>query len=363
MSEPIRLRRVVVTGLGLVSPFGVGVGHAWAKIINGESGIRQIKGFATDDLSCQVAGQIMHHDEIFNPADYISDKDRRRMDDFILYAIIAADEAVRDSGWKPTNDEGFNNTGVIIGSGIGGLPEIERTSLLLQEKGARRVSPFFIPSSLINLASGHISIRYGFRGPNHAVVTACASGTHAIGDAARLIQMGDANVMLAGGAEAAICRVGMAGFSSAKALSTLYNDTPTRASRPWDKGRDGFVMGEGAAILVLEELEHARARGANIYAEVTGYGLSGDAHHITAPSEDGDGAYRCMHMALKRAKMPVESIDYINAHGTSTPGSGSKKIIRRSRLQIGHVINKIISWPFIGCGWCDRGCFLPAGNA
>jgi 3-oxoacyl-[acyl-carrier-protein] synthase II len=319
MAESFRLRRVVVTGMGLVSPFGVGVEKTWPLLISGQSALRPILGFPTDDLPCRIAGQLMHHPDLFDPAVYITDKDRRRMDDFILYAMIAADEAIANAGWTPQNDHDADQTGVMIGSGIGGLPEIERSSLLLAERGPRRVSPFFIPSSLINLASGQISIKHGFRGPNHAVVTACASGSHAIGDAARLIQMGDADVMVAGGAEAAICRVGMAGFASAKALSTGYNDTPEKASRPWDRGRDGFVMGEGAGILVLEELEHARARGAKIYAELTGYGLSGDAHHITAPAEDGDGAYRCMRMALKRAALPVEAIDYINAHGTSTP--------------------------------------------
>ena len=319
MAESFRLRRVVVTGMGLVSPFGVGVEKTWPLLIGGQSALRPILGFPTDDLPCRIAGQLMHHPDLFDPAAYITDKDRRRMDDFILYAMIAADEAIANAGWAPQNDHDADQTGVMIGSGIGGLPEIERSSLLLAERGPRRVSPFFIPSSLINLASGQISIKHGFRGPNHAVVTACASGSHAIGDAARFIQMGDADVMVAGGAEAAICRVGMAGFSSAKALSTGYNDTPEKASRPWDRGRDGFVMGEGAGILVLEELEHARARGAKIYAELTGYGLSGDAHHITAPAEDGDGAYRCMRMALKRAALPVEAIDYINAHGTSTP--------------------------------------------
>jgi 3-oxoacyl-[acyl-carrier-protein] synthase II len=319
MAESFRLRRVVVTGMGLVSPFGVGVEKTWPLLISGQSALRPILGFPTDDLPCRIAGQLMHHPDLFDPAAYITDKDRRRMDDFILYAMIAADEAIANAGWTPQNDHDADQTGVMIGSGIGGLPEIERSSLLLAERGPRRVSPFFIPSSLINLASGQISIKHGFRGPNHAVVTACASGSHAIGDAARLIQMGDADVMVAGGAEAAICRVGMAGFASAKALSTGYNDTPEKASRPWDRGRDGFVMGEGAGILVLEELEHARARGAKIYAELTGYGLSGDAHHITAPAEDGDGAYRCMRMALKRAALPVEAIDYINAHGTSTP--------------------------------------------
>lgn len=319
MAESFRLRRVVVTGMGLVSPFGVGLEKTWPLLISGQSALRPILGFPTDDLPCRIAGQLMHHPDLFDPAAYITDKDRRRMDDFILYAMIAADEAIANAGWTPQNDHDADQTGVMIGSGIGGLPEIERSSLLLAERGPRRVSPFFIPSSLINLASGQISIKHGFRGPNHAVVTACASGSHAIGDAARLIQMGDADVMVAGGAEAAICRVGMAGFASAKALSTGYNDTPEKASRPWDRGRDGFVMGEGAGILVLEELEHARARGAKIYAELTGYGLSGDAHHITAPAEDGDGAYRCMRMALKRAALPVEAIDYINAHGTSTP--------------------------------------------
>jgi 3-oxoacyl-[acyl-carrier-protein] synthase II len=319
MAESFRLRRVVVTGMGLVSPFGVGIEKTWPLLISGQSALRPILGFPTDDLPCRIAGQLMHHPDLFDPAGYISEKDRRRMDDFILYAMIAADEAIAHAGWVPQNDHDADQTGVMIGSGIGGLPEIERSSLLLAERGPRRVSPFFIPSSLINLASGQISIKHGFRGPNHAVVTACASGSHAIGDAARLIQMGDADVMVAGGAEAAICRIGMAGFAAAKALSTGYNDTPEKASRPWDRGRDGFVMGEGAGILVLEELEHARARGAKIYAELTGYGLSGDAHHITAPAEDGDGAYRCMRMALKRAALPVEAIDYINAHGTSTP--------------------------------------------
>lgn len=319
MAESLRLRRVVVTGMGLVSPFGVGVQKTWPLLVSGKSALRDIKGFQTEDLPCRIAGQLMHHPDLFDPSAYISEKDRRRMDDFILYAIIAADEAIADAGWVPENDHDADQTGVMIGSGIGGLPEIERSSLLLAERGPRRVSPFFIPSSLINLASGQISIKHGFRGPNHAVVTACASGSHAIGDAARLIQMGDADVMVAGGAEAAICRIGMAGFAAAKALSTGYNDTPEKASRPWDRGRDGFVMGEGAGILVLEELDHARARGAKIYAELTGYGLSGDAHHITAPAEDGDGAYRCMRMALKRAALPVDAIDYINAHGTSTP--------------------------------------------
>ncbi|MFM7621368.1 MAG: beta-ketoacyl-ACP synthase II, partial [Alphaproteobacteria bacterium] len=284
MPDSIRLRRVVVTGMGLVSPFGVGVEKTWHPLISGKSALRPIAGFPTEDLPCRIAGQLMHHPDLFDPAAYISEKDRRRMDDFILYAIIAADEAIAHAGWAPQNDHDADQTGVMIGSGIGGLPEIERSSLLLAERGPRRVSPFFIPSSLINLASGQISIKHGFRGPNHAVVTACASGSHAIGDAARLIQMGDADVMVAGGAEAAICRIGMAGFAAAKALSTGYNDTPEKASRPWDRGRDGFVMGEGAGILVLEELEHARARGAKIYAELTGYGLSGDAHHITAPA-------------------------------------------------------------------------------
>ena len=256
---------------------------------------------------------------LFNPDDWIPTKDQRKMDEFIVFAMGAAVEAVEDSGWKPEDQESKDRTGVMIGSGIGGLPSIMEGAITLQEKGPRRISPFFIPQSLINLASGHVSIRYGFSGPNHAVVTACSTGAHAIGDAARLIMWDDADVMVCGGAEAAICRLGLAGFAAARALSTNFNDTPTRASRPWDKDRDGFVMGEGSGVLVLEELEHAKKRGAKIYAEVIGYGMSGDAYHITAPTEDGRGAFRAMQNALKRANLNPDQIDYVNAHGTSTP--------------------------------------------
>ncbi|HXE28551.1 MAG TPA: beta-ketoacyl-ACP synthase II, partial [Stellaceae bacterium] len=315
------MRRVVVTGLGLVTPLGIGVEHVWKRLLNSESGIGAIQSFDVSDLPAKIAGQVPRGETAagnFNADDWVPPKDQRKMDDFIIFAIGAATQAVNDSGWTPTDEESLERTGVMIGSGIGGLPQISETSLTLHEKGPRRISPFFIPSCLINLASGQVSIKYGFKGPNHAVVTACSTGAHAIGDAARIIQWDDADVMVAGGAEAAVCRIGLAGFAAARALSTAFNDTPEKASRPWDEARDGFVMGEGAGVVVLEELEHARARGAKIYAEVVGYGLSGDAHHITAPSEDGDGAFRCMNMALKRAKITPAEIDYINAHGTST---------------------------------------------
>lgn len=316
------MRRVVVTGIGLVTPLGCGVEASWKRLIAGESGIGAIQGFDVSDIPCRIAGQVPRGDaqsDKFNPDDFISPKEQRKMDVFIHFAMAAATQAVEDSGWKPTGDEDRERTGVLIGSGIGGLEGIYDASITLHERGPRRVSPFFIPACLINLASGNVSIRFGFRGPNHAVVTACSSGAHAIGDAARFIQADDADVMVAGGAEASICRLGLAGFAQARALSTGFNDEPTRASRPWDKDRDGFVMGEGAGILILEELEHARQRGAKIYAEVIGYGLSGDAYHITAPSADGIGAFAAMRMALKRAKLNPEDIDYINAHGTSTP--------------------------------------------
>jgi 3-oxoacyl-[acyl-carrier-protein] synthase II len=316
------MRRVVVTGLGTVCPLGVGVRHVWRRLINGESGIGAIQSFDTSDLSCKIAGQLpagVAADGGFDPDEWVEPKDQRKMDRFIVCAIAAAREAVANSGWEPQSDEERNRTGVMIGSGIGGLPGICETSITLHERGPRRVSPFFIASNLINLASGQVSIRFGFRGPNHAVVTACASGAHAIGDAARLIALDDADVMVAGGAEATVCRIGIAGFAASKALSTRFNDTPLKASRPWDIDRDGFIMGEGAGILILEELEHAKKRGAHIYAEVIGYGLSGDAHHITAPAEDGNGAFRAMQAALKRARMNPEDIDYVNAHGTSTP--------------------------------------------
>lgn len=316
------MRRVVVTGIGLVTPLGVDAEKVWKRLLAAESGIRGIQSFDVSDLPSKIAGIVPRGETSsgnFNPDDWVDRKDQRKMDTFILFAISAAAQAVEDSGWKPTDEEGQERTGVLIGSGIGGLPEINDGALTLQEKGPRRISPFFIPSALINLASGHVSIRYGFKGPNHAVVTACSTGAHAIGDAARMIALDDADVMVAGGTEAAVCRLGVAGFAAARALSTGFNDTPERASRPWDKGRDGFVIGEGAGIVVLEEYEHAKKRGAKIYAEVIGYGMSGDAYHITAPSEDGNGAYRAMRNALKRARLDPEDIDYINAHGTSTP--------------------------------------------
>ena len=324
------MRRVVVTGIGLLTPLGQGTELTWAAILAGRSGIGKVTTFEiTEDYACRVAGEVPRVDgrggggpEVagsFDPDQTLSTRDQRRVDDFILYAIAAADEAVKDSGWQPQTDADRERTGVMIGSGIGGLATIERTSIELHEKGPRRVSPFFIPSALINLASGQVSIRYGFKGPNHSVVTACATGAHAIGDAARLIKYGDADLMLAGGAEAAICPVGMAGFISARAMSTGFNDTPEKASRPYDKDRDGFVMGEGAGVLMLEEYEHAKARGAKIYAEVAGYGLAGDAYHITAPAEDGDGGFRAMKAALRDAGVEMSQIDYINAHGTSTP--------------------------------------------
>ena len=315
------MRRVVVTGMGMVTPLGDGVDTNWRRLMAAESGIRSIQAFDTSDLATKVAGEVPQGDKAnghFNVDDYLAPKEQRKLDKFIIFGIAAAQQAVEDSGWMPQDEEGLNRTGVMIGSGIGGLQTIYETSLVLKERGPRRVSPFFIPSALINLVSGQVSIKYGFKGPNHAVVTACATGAHAIGDAARLIQYEDADVMVAGGAEAAICRIGIAGFNACKALSTDFNDTPTQASRPWDKRRDGFVMGEGAGCLVLEEYEHAKKRGAKIYAEILGYGLSGDAYHITAPSEDGDGAVRAMKAALKRANLGTDQIDYVNAHGTST---------------------------------------------
>lgn len=316
------MRRVVVTGLGLVTPLGAGVERSWSRLIEGRSGVRAIESFDVSDLPSRIAGQIPLGDSgdgAFNPDDWVAPKDRRKMGQFIVYAMAAAGEAIEDSGWRPDTEEERERTGVMIGSGIGGLDVIQDGTLNLERNGPRRLTPFFIPASLINLASGQVSIAYGFKGPNHAVVTACSTGAHAIGDAARLIQLEDADVIVAGGAEAAICRIGVTGFASARALSTGFNDAPERASRPWDRDRDGFVMGEGAGIVVLEEYEHARKRGATIYGELVGYGLSGDAHHITAPPEDGNGGYRSMKAALKRARMNPDDIDYINAHGTSTP--------------------------------------------
>lgn len=334
------MRRVVITGLGMVSPLANGVEATWKRLIASESGIKTIDTFDTSDLPVKIAGLVPTSAEenvdFFDADAHVLPKDQRKMDRFIVYAIAAATQAVKDAGWEPTEEAELENTGVIIGSGIGGLPQIHDTTLVLDRQGARRVSPFFIPASLINLASGHVSIKFGFKGPNHAVVTACATGAHAIGDAARLIQYGDADVMVAGGAEAAVCRIGMAGFASARALSTSFNDTPAKASRPWDKDRDGFVMGEGAGIVVVEEYEHAKKRGAKIYAELIGYGLSGDAHHVTAPAEDGNGAFRAMRQALKNAKISPEDIQYINAHGTSTPLGDAIEVKAVKRLFEAH---------------------------
>ena len=316
------MRRVVVTGLGIVSPLGANVDWTWKRMVAGESGAGTITRFDASDLPTRIAFEVKEGDGsngTLKRDDWIDPKDQRRYDDFIQYAIVAAKQALTDSGYEAKTEDQRYRSGVLVGSGIGGLGSIQDTTLLMNEKGPRRISPFFIPGSLINLASGLISIQSGFKGPNHAVVTACATGTHAIGDAARIISVGDADVMIAGGAESAVCRLGIAGFIACKALSSNFNDTPEKASRPYDKDRDGFVMGEGSGVLVLEEYEHAKARGARIYAELIGYGMSGDAYHITAPSEDGDGAYRCMQAALKRAGIPAGEIDYINAHGTSTP--------------------------------------------
>lgn len=319
------MRRVVVTGIGIVSPLGVGADHNWSALTSGQSGLRSIQGFDASDLPSRVAGEVprpeygVSGDHVFDLNKYLEPKEQRKMDTFIHYGLVAAIEAVEDSGWKPQDALGQERSGVLIGSGIGGLTLINENSLILAEKGPRRISPFFIPASLINLISGHVSIRYSFKGPNHSVVTACATGSHAIGDAARMIMLDDADVMVAGGAEAAVSRIGVGGFAACRALSTGFNDTPSRASRPFDKGRDGFVIAEGSGVVVLEELEHAKKRGAKIYAEVTGYGMSGDAYHVTSPAEDGDGGFRAMKAAFKRAKLNLEDIDYINAHGTSTP--------------------------------------------
>jgi len=316
------MRRVAVTGLGLVTPLGCGVDTTWSRLIAGRSGAGPITKFKVDDLPCRIACDVPRgdgSDGTFSADQWVDPKEQRRVDEFIIFALTAASQAVTDSGYEPKSEEERERAGVLIGSGIGGLDGIEQASILLHEKGPRKLSPFFIPGRLINLASGYVSIRFGYKGPNHAVVTACSTGAHAIGDAARLIALDDADVMLAGGTEAAICRLGIAGFVACRALSTGFNDTPAKASRPYDKDRDGFVMGAGAGVVLLEEYEHAKARGAKIYAEVKGYGLSGDAHHITAPAEDGSGGYRAMRMALKRAGLASSDIDYVNAHGTSTP--------------------------------------------
>ena len=316
------MRRVVITGLGMVSPLACGVEETWKRLLEGRSGARRVETFDVSDIACQIACVVPRgdgSDGTFNPDQWMEPKEQRKVDDYIIFAVAAATQALRDSGWSPRTHEEQCATGVLIGSGIGGLGGIYETSLLLQEKGPRRVSPFFIPGRLINLCSGYVSIMHGLKGPNHSVVTACSTGAHAIGDAGRLIALGDADVMVAGGAESAVNRIGLAGFAACRALSTNFNDRPTQGSRPYDKDRDGFVMGEGAGCVVLEEYEHAKARGARIYAELIGYGLSGDAHHITAPAEDGDGAFRCMSMAIKRAGIAASDLDYVNAHGTSTP--------------------------------------------
>ncbi len=338
-----QLRRVVVTGLGLVTPLGCGVDATWKRLLAGESGARRITEFDVSDLACQIANFVPRGPTAegkLNPDDWMEPKEQRRVDDFILYAVAAADQAMKDSGFKADTVERQERSGVLIGSGIGGLTGIAETSLLLKEKGPRKISPFFIPGRLINLAGGYVSIKHGLKGPNHAVVTACATGTHAIGDAARLVAFGDADVMVAGGAESSICRIGMAGFIACRALSTGFNDTPAKASRPYDKDRDGFVMGEGAGVVVLESLEHAQARGARIYAEVIGYGMSGDAYHITAPAEDGDGAFRSMRAALKSAGISTSDVDYVNAHGTSTP-MGDEIELRAVERLCGNAASKL----------------------
>src|SRR3979409_727556 len=316
------MRRVVVTGLGMVSPLGCGVEATWKRILNSESGAKRIDTFDVSDLTSRIACVVPRGDGTggtFNPDQWMEPKDQRKVDDFIIYAMCAARQALDDANWHPGNEEDRCATGTMIGSGIGGLSGIADTAILLKERGPRKISPFFIPGRLINLASGYVSIEHGLKGPNQAVVTACSTGAHAIGDASRLIALGDAEVMVAGGTESPISRLAMAGFCAMRALSTNFNDTPQKASRPYDKDRDGFVMGEGAGIVVLEEYEHAKKRGAKIYAEIIGYGMSGDAYHITAPTPDGDGAFRCMTMAMKRAGITASDLDYINAHGTSTP--------------------------------------------
>ena len=317
------MRRVVITGIGSVNPLGETAEKSWQKLLSGQSGAGPITGFDVSDLPCQIACHIDRADEQgengFNPGIYVEPKEQKRMDDFIIYAMAASDMALADSGYKPESEEQQYRTGVLIGAGIGGLQGIEDGAFTVRDRGPRRLSPFFIPGALINLAGGQVSIKHGLKGPNHAVVTACSTGAHAIGDAARLIMLDDADVMVAGGTESAICRLGIAGFAACRALSTGFNDTPEKSSRPYDKDRDGFVMGEGAGVVILEEYEHAKARGAKIYAEVVGYGLSGDAFHITSPAEDGSGGYRSMLAALKRSGLSPEDIGYVNAHGTSTP--------------------------------------------
>lgn len=340
------MRRVVLTGLGAVSPLACGVEETWSRLLAGHSAAGPITRFDVSDLPCKIACVPPRGDGsngTYNPDQWMEPKEQRKVDEFIVYAMAAATQALTDAGWKPTTYEEQTTTGVIIGSGIGGIGGIYEGSLVLHEKGPRRLSPFFIPGRLANLAAGYVSIEHSLKGPNHSVVTACSTGAHAIGDAARMVALGDAEVMVAGGAESAVNRIGVAGFCACRALSTSYNDTPEQASRPYDKGRDGFVMGEGSAVVVVEALEHAQARGAKIYAEIVGYGMSGDAHHITSPSQDGDGAYRCMKAALKRAGMNASAIDYINAHGTSTPLGDEIELRAIERLLGDHAANVSMS--------------------
>jgi 3-oxoacyl-[acyl-carrier-protein] synthase II len=337
------MRRVVVTGLGMVSPLACGVEPTWKRILASESGAKKIDTFDVSDLACRIACMVPRgdgSDGTFNPDQWMEPKDQRKVDDFIIFAMCAARQALDDAGWHPVTEEDRCATGVMIGSGIGGLTGIAETSIVLKERGPRKVSPFFIPGRLINLASGYVSIAHGLKGPNHAVVTACSTGAHAIGDASRLIALGDADVMVAGGTESPICRLAIAGFAAARALSTAFNEAPEKASRPYDRDRDGFVMGEGAGVLVLEEYEHARRRGARIHAEVIGYGMSGDAYHITSPAPDGDGAFRSMTAAIKRAGIAVSDLDYINAHGTSTPLGDELELGAAERL-LGNAASKV----------------------
>ncbi|MBL8546922.1 MAG: beta-ketoacyl-ACP synthase II [Hyphomonadaceae bacterium] len=377
------MRRVVITGIGLVTPLAANAPASWERLLAGKSGANKVEHVKVDDLPCRIACVVPRVDgrgggagdpHAFDPDKVMSAKEQRRIEDFILYAIAAADEAVADSGWKPEADEDKNRTGVLIGSGIGGIEAIGNTALQLERDGPRKISPFFIPSALINLASGQVSIRHGFRGPNHAVVTACATGAHAIGDASRLIQYGDADVMVAGGAEATVGRLAMAGFCALRAMSSGYNETPEKASRPYDKDRDGFVMGEGAGCVILEEYEHAKARGAKIYAEVKGYGLSGDAYHITAPADDGDGGFRAMTAALKNAGMSPGDIDYLNTHGTSTPlgdeielkaierlfgNSAAGLSVSSTKSAIGHLLGAAGAVEAIFCALAIRDGMIP----
>jgi 3-oxoacyl-[acyl-carrier-protein] synthase II len=337
------MRRVVVTGLGMVTPLGCGVEPTWRRLLAAESGVKRIEKFEVSDITSQIAGQIPRGDGsngTFNPDQWMEPKEQRKVDDFIIYAMCAATQALDDAGWHPRQYEDQITSGVLIGSGIGGVEGIAETAIVLRDKGPRRVSPFFIPGRIINLAAGHVSIAHSLKGPNHAVVTACSTGSHAIGDAGRLVALGDADVMVAGGTESPINRISVAGFAACRALSTGFNDAPERASRPYDRDRDGFVLGEGAGAVVLEEYEHAKRRGVRIYGELIGYGLSGDAHHITAPAEDGDGAYRCMQAAMRRAGISPEQIDYINAHGTSTPLGDEIELKAVERL-VGNAADRI----------------------